>query len=303
MKTERLLALVVLLLSRGQVTAKEMAQHFQVSKRTIYRDMVTLERAGFPIVAIHGNEGGYQLMEGFKLHSYTFSEIEKAWLISTLEMQDELVTETSIGQGIIDKLRLLVMSEPAPFQVSLEQGTLHRQAIEDETKEKLRLLRELLQSDLMLQISYVSANGQKTTRKISPRQLRLKNGSWYLLAYCELRQGEREFKVTRIREILALNERKGTSPNIKGPSIKQAKQRIICQFSSQQLGKLYDFFTEKEISELANGDIRVSFEEVAAKNLVPFLLMFGGNVKVIAPESLKEAHIHAIDSMITSYFD
>lgn len=301
MKTERLLALVVLLLSRKQVTAKEMAQHFQVSKRTIYRDMITLENAGFPIFALHGNEGGYQLMDGFKLHSYTFSEEEKAWLIKALDLQTELLTETAVGRGISDKLRLLV-TEPATPHLSIEQSTLHRKQIEDEAKEKLSLLERLMEKERKIRISYVSANGQQTTRIINPWQLRLTNGSWYLLAYCELRQEERAFKLTRIRDIMTLDERR-LAPSLKQRVEQLAQQEVVCLFSAQELGKLFDFFTEEDMRVLANGDILVSFEEDREKNLVPFLLMFGPSVKVLAPEILRQAHIQAIDRMANNYLD
>ncbi len=303
MKTERLLGLIVLLLSRRQMTAKEMSQHFQVSQRTIYRDMITLENAGFPVIAHHGNEGGYQLMDGFKLHSYTFSEVEKAWLLNVLNMQEELLTETVMGRGIIDKLRLLAMSEPADYHVSLEQATLHRKQIEDETKAKLVCLDKIIAAKHKGQIDYVSADGQKTSRKINPWQLRLSNGSWYLLAFCELRQGDRMFKLTRIRHIQVLDEQQTVPLNQLQASKEIEKELVECHFSANQLGKLYDFFTDEDMRPLESGAIQVSFEEDKEKNLLPFLLMFGDSVKVIAPETLRQAHLRAIEAMKNNYLD
>lgn len=300
MKIERLLALVVLLLSRTQVTASQMAQHFGVSKRTIYRDMSVLEAAGFPIVAVYGNEGGYQLMDGFKLHAYTFSEEEKAWLIRAIEMQHGLLDSTGLGREIIAKIELLLREELAPFQVSIEEGTLHRLAIEVETKMKVSCLQIAMSQREKLLISYVAANGQLTNRKISPWQLQLKNGSWYLRAFCDLRQDERYFKLTRMRQIEATTEKADPIQDPKA-TVEGTKQRVVCLFSANQLGKLYDFFTDQEITPLPNGQISVSFQEEPSKNLLPFLLMFGATVKVIEPESLRKAHLAIITQMKSIY--
>lgn len=306
MKIERLLAIIILFLSRSIVTANEMANRFGVSKRTIYRDITTLEHAGFPIIAIHGNKGGFQLMNEFKLQRYTFSEKEKNWLLQALEIQSELFTADSIAQTVREKLRLLVINETS-LPLNVTQGTLHHPSIEQATKEKLYQLQQLMETKNKIQINYISANGQQTKRIIVPIQLVLKNGSWYLDAYCELRQSERAFKLTRIRTISPLNERIDEKNWITLPSKMVAttnpKEKIICQFSADQLGKLVDFFTEDQLKFVSNNNLEVTFEEAISKNLLPFLLMFGANVKVLKPVRLKEAHIAAIQMMNKLYLD
>lgn len=306
MKIERLLAIIILLLSRSIVTANEMANRFGVSKRTIYRDITTLENAGFPIVAIYGNEGGFQLMNEFKLQSYTFSEREKNWLLQALELQTELFMADSIAQTVKEKLRLLIINETS-FQLNVAQGTLHHESIEQTTKDKLYQLQRLMETKNKIQIDYISANGQQTKRTISPIQLILKNGSWYLKAYCDLRQNQRAFKLTRIRKIESLNEKIVNTflekVSIEEKKMTRSKQTIICQFAADQLGKLVDFFTEDQIKVIYEGNLEVIFEEELTKNLLPFLLMFGAKVKVIAPIELKKAHITSIQAMNKIYLD
>ena len=306
MKIERLLAIITLLLSRSIVTANEMATRFGVSKRTIYRDITTLENAGFPIVAIYGNEGGFQLINEFKLQSYTFSEKEKNWLLQALELQTELFMTDSIAQTVKEKLRLLVINETS-LELSVAQGTLHHESIEQTTKNKLNQLQQLMKTKNKIQINYISADGQQTKRKISPIQLILKNGSWYLKAYCDLRQNRRAFKLTRIRKIDSLDERiddtRLKKSSIKEEKIASSKQTIICQFAADQLGKLVDFFTEEQIKFVSDSKLEVIFEEEGSKNLLPFLLMFGAKVKVIEPIELKTAHITAIQAMNNLYLD
>ncbi|MHC5230141.1 helix-turn-helix transcriptional regulator [Enterococcus sp. LJL99] len=306
MKIERLLAIIILLLSRSTVTANVMANRFGVSKRTIYRDITTLENAGFPIVAIYGNEGGFQLMNEFKLQSYTFSEREKNWLLQALELQTELFMTDSIAQTVKEKLRLLIINETS-LQLNVAEGTLHHESIEQATKDKLYQLQQLMATKNKIQIDYISGNGQQTKRKISPMQLILKNGSWYLKAYCDLRQNERAFKLTRIRKIEALNDKIIDTclekVSIEKKKMAHSKQTIICQFAADQLGKLVDFFTEDQIKFISEGKIEVIFEEECSKNLLPFLLMFGAKVTVIKPIELKKAHITAIQTMNKLYLD
>lgn len=77
MKIERLLSIIILLLDKQIISANTLAKNFEVSKRTIYRDIETLEYAGFPIISYPGINGGFGLLDTFKIHSFTFSDYEK----------------------------------------------------------------------------------------------------------------------------------------------------------------------------------------------------------------------------------
>lgn len=300
MKIERLLGILMLLLNRSLVTAKEMAERFHVSKRTIYRDIISLEQAGFPIIAIYGNEGGYQLMPEFKLHTYTFSETEKHCLVQALHMQAELFTETEMIRAIREKLQILMVEEQN-ITFTVNQGTLHRPEIEQQVSEKLQILQAQINNHKKIQLDYIDANGSQTSRIVSPKKLYLRNGSWYIQAYCDLRQEKREFKLTRIRKIMPLDLINTIEMTDEFMDNHETFQTVVLHFHRTQLGKLYDFFTEAEMIQINEQQIRVQYQAEKPQEWLPFLLMFGSFVQVIQPKALKQAHYQAIQAMTTIY--
>lgn len=300
MKIERLFGILILLLNRSLVTAKELAERFHVSKRTIYRDILSLEQAGFPIVAIHGNEGGYQLMPEFKLRTYTFSENEKHCLIQALNMQAELLSETQMMRMIREKLQIL-RKEEQQLIFTAHQGTLHRPEIEQQVNEKIQIIQEQMIHQNKIQLEYIDTNGRHTLRMVCPKKLYLKNGSWYTEAYCDLRQEKREFKLTRIRKITHLYAKKTAEIIDDLPKNYESFQTIVLDFHRTQLGKLYDFFTETEMIQMNEQQIRVQYKMENPQKCLPFLLMFGSFVQVIQPKNLKKAHYQAIQEMIKIY--
>lgn len=306
MKIERLLSLIILLLVKELVTAKEMAERFNVSQRTIYRDIATLEGAGFPIVAKYGSEGGYSLMAGFKLDAYTFTDEEKSWLLKAVELQGDLLKQTEVGQVIADKLRILYgEKEPDLLSISFRDGTIHHTKIEEAVKEKIAQLTTAMSEQSKVRLSYVANTGEVTERIIWPLQLRLENGSWFLWSFCELRQNERLFKLTRILEFSVLNAHYDwqkvallIQPTRK---LKESTQLVCCRFNRSEYGKLLDFFVKDQLTILASGQIDVHFENPTEGNLLPFLLMFGDRVRVLSPAKVITQHQQAIAQLTNLY--
>lgn len=87
-KIERILSIIVLLLENEVIPATQLATRFNVTKRTIFRDIETIEMAGFPIVSFIGRKGGYSLLNSFKLRTYTYTDAEKQDILSALQMKE-----------------------------------------------------------------------------------------------------------------------------------------------------------------------------------------------------------------------
>ncbi|MDO7908166.1 YafY family protein [Paenibacillus sp. JX-17] len=319
MKLERILAILVLLLHRGKVTAQEMCDQFEVSRRTIYRDMEVLSAAGFPIVSYAGKDGGFALLDTYKLDRFTFSTEERQQLTVSLQAVQELLGEKETAL-VKAKLELLERPEPEgklPI-FSLSEATLHRSAIEQETRHKLDRIRGILQQAAGLEFDYIAASGDRTKRKVQPLQLQLKNGSWYLEAWCSTRRDTRSFKLTRMarldiidrEQLKSLSWMEGQQPiaERKSQSSKQQSQKpddllgeqVRLVFARSQLGKLVDFFLEQELQEQENGEIEVTLEHDHPGSLIPFLLMFGSHVRVKAPKWLQERYHAEVAAMYTA---
>lgn len=293
MKIERLLSILVVLLNKEVASADELAKKFEVSKRTIYRDIESLAMAGLPVVTIHGRNGGVRLMPSYTMDKYLFSDIEKQSIINALNMQKTMLQEDS--ETLINKLENLIGSNASFHNLSFYSPTIHRKEIEEEIKDKVIALREAIAMKKKVEITYVSLHGDLSTRVISPFHMHLNDGSWYIEAYCEIRSANRVFKLTRIREYILLDDqtmeihrKEFTSP----PS----DEMVSLVFEKNQLGKLYDFFIDEEI-EILEDSINVTFTYDRNKNIIPFLLMFGCSVDVMEPVSLKKQYYNELNKI------
>lgn len=292
-KIERLLSILVALLNKEVVSADELANKLEVSKRTIYRDIESLALSGLPVVTIHGRNGGVGLMPSYKMDKYLFSDEEKQKIIESLRMQQNMLQENN--QTLIEKLENLKGNDESYKSLSFYSPTLHRTEIETEIKEKLITLRGAISRKKKLKIKYISLNGEITNRVISPNNIVLTDGSWYMEAFCEKRSDRRMFKLTRIRELLLIDEE---CIPIEGSEMGGTTiyEQAVLTFHKNQLGKLYDFFLEEEI-EIVNEYINVTFKYDSNRNLIPFLLMFGSSVDVIKPQTLKQEYYHELNKI------
>lgn len=303
MKTARLLQLLIYLLANEQATGQELAERFSVSKRTIYRDIETLEEAGIPVVVTQGARGGFSLISSYKLKAVTFTTAEKARLLKVLNIEAGLMLADEIGLSLVEKIQLLTIDNVSAKEfVSVEEGTVHPPDVENQTKIKVNQINQAVIDQQALKLSYIDGKGELTAREVIPEELILKDGSWYLEAYCGLRQSIRLFKLTRIQE-LAIIPRIREVSTIK-PALECVEKEgvaICLEFFPSELGKLYDFFSPDKISLGLTGEIIVSFEEEPQQNLLPLLLMFGNKVKVISPEILIAKHQQEIQKMLKIY--
>lgn len=292
MKLERILAILVLILER-KVLASELAEKFEVSTRTIYRDMDTLLYAGFPVVALPGKNGGFMMLDSYKLSTFTFSETEKQILLEALQARSGYVLNET-QELLREKITLLQTEKTPTNHIFFDSATQHRQQIEVEVKRKIAHIQKAFTKRKQLEITYVAMDGTETNRQISPQKLNLMDGSWYLEAYCHKRAATRNFKLTRILSLTEIDKEKVALNKIE--TIEQKLDKVILEFPKNQLGKLLDYFLLEEM-EIQTEIVRVTFEYDGSRNIVPFLLMFTSSVKIIAPESLKVKYKKEVEKL------
>ncbi|WP_206911889.1 hypothetical protein IGL98_000336 [Enterococcus sp. DIV0840] len=303
-KIERILAIIVLLLENEIVSTAQLAQRFEVTKRTIFRDIETIELAGFPIISHPGRKGGFSLVDSFKLRTYTYSGEEKQDILNALNIKEGLFGISDQQNTIKEKITLIQQKNNQKGQLkkqfSFESPTMHRLEIEVETKRKINYINLSLKQNRKVIIDYVDNKGDHTQRTIHPYELMLMNGSWYIYSYCEERDAFRYFKVTRIRQLM-IQERTFEPVEYSNTRLIEPDEDVIqLRFKKEDLGKLYDYYTEDEIEVEENHvDVRVYANQ--QKTIIPFLLMFGNGVKVIAPEKLKERHKQEIIKLNETY--
>lgn len=303
-KIERILAIIVLLLDNEIVSTAQLAQRFEVTKRTIFRDIETIELAGFPIISHSGRNGGFSLVHSFKLRTHTYSGEEKQELINALNVSEGLFGVMDQQNMIKEKIELLQgateKSQQVKTRFSFESPTMHRPEIEAETKEKINCINLALKQNKKLLIDYVDNKGDHTKRMIHPYELMLMNGSWYIYSYCEARKACRYFKVTRIRQLTIQQTTFETADYMNQKRTEANGELVQLRFRKEDLGKLYDYYTDDEI-QVMDTYVEVTIYANQQKTLLPFLLMFGNGVKVISPIDLQEKHKQEILKLGETY--
>ncbi|MCD2225249.1 YafY family transcriptional regulator [Listeria cossartiae] len=292
MKLERILAILVMILER-KVLASELAEKFEVSTRTIYRDMETLLYAGFPVVSLPGKNGGFTMLDTYKLATFTFSEAEKQILLEALEARSEFMLNDS-QETLREKITLLQTDKPASNHIFFDSATQHRRQIEAEVKRKIAYIQKAFTTNKQLKISYIAMSDTETEREISPQKLNLMDGSWYLEAYCHKRAAVRHFKLTRIT---ALKEMDKAIMEIAETKYQPGEmERIVLEFPKNQLGKLLDYFLWEEM-ETGEDYVRVTFLYDLERQIIPFLLMFGSAVRILEPASLQKEYRAEVEKL------
>ena len=206
----RLTAILTQLQSKRLSTAKEFADKHQVSIRTIYRDIRTLENSGIPVITVEGK--GYSLMSGYKLPPVMFTEEEANALITVEKLinQNQDYSLVSHYQQAITKIKS-VLRYSQQDKVELLEERIHIRHPEKDNQERtskyLSILQAAITNFTLVDIHYQSLQQDTTERTIEPFAVYSSTqGNWLLIAYCRLREEFRAFRIDHIQQLIVRNE-------------------------------------------------------------------------------------------------
>lgn len=193
-KAERLISIIMILLKKDVVTAKEFAQLFNVSKRTILRDMETLSLSNIPIYSIHGINGGYGILNEYKVDKrlLSSSDLENIW--TALGGLEQILISEEV-EVTIKKIEAMIspMSPNGSMQLSFYDWEGRSEIIQT-----LKICQESILKRRLVSFDYIDKNGITTNRIVEPYHLHFSETSWYLKGFCLHRQRYRTFKLSRI---------------------------------------------------------------------------------------------------------
>jgi len=205
-RLSRLTAILIQFQTKRIVTAFELSEKFQVSKRTIYRDIKSLEQAGVPIITEEGK--GYTLMEGYKIPPVMFTEKQANALIlaEQLVLQNKDASFVKDYSEAIDKIKSILRYNIKDKANLLTNRTQYNQVIHQErNSNNLSDLQNALTNYNLVKIQYTNKEGTATNRLIEPFAI-LSSDNWYLVAWCRLRKGFRFFRLDRIQKMEVLSK-------------------------------------------------------------------------------------------------
>lgn len=283
MRESRLFKIVYHLLDKGQSTAPELAEKFEVSVRTIYRDIDALSGAGIPVYAEAGRSGGIHLMNDFILDKAVFSKEEKQEILTALQSIN--FTNNMSNRQTLEKLSAIFnMSSDDWLEVDFS-----RWGNRGTDNEKFELLKSAVIHQKCVKITYANSCGAIRERIVQPLKMSYKAMAWYLKAYCTKKQEYRIFKLTRIIDFELLTDGfcKSSFPEL-DEALGQAYHTIVLRFPKNVSYRVFDEFDQTQVSKEENGDLIVSVEMPEDEWLIGYLLSFGTQVDIIEPAYLKD---------------
>ncbi|TDF92123.1 helix-turn-helix transcriptional regulator [Paenibacillus piri] len=311
MKLDRLLAITMLLLNRKRVGAAELAERFEVSLRTIYRDLESLNQAGIPIVSFAGASGGYEIMDQYRLERQFLSLDELQSIIIALRGVRSTFEEMDIG-SLMDKVGTLIartehsavdaMSQQMMIDLNPWQGG-------QADKEKLSMLRTAIRETQLASFAYTSSQGETLERLCEPIGVVLKGYVWYLHGYCRLRDDFRVFRLSRIERLTILPEtfvrREKTLEQLDYRQGRNREDRelikLVLLASPRLKPRLQDYFQPEQIATQPDGTLLVTSVQPEEPWLYRMLLAYGADLQILEPASVRDAVVEEARKIVKLY--
>lgn len=287
MQIGRLFEIIYILIEKKKMTAKELAEHFEVSRRTILRDIDTLTMAGIPIYTVQGKGGGISIMDSFVLNKTVLSEDERNQILFAL--QGLSAVKTNETERILGKLENLF----GKADTNWIEVDFSRWGRSDTDKHKFEILKNAILGKRAISFCYVSSYGEESERRVYPLKLVFKSKAWYLQAFCLKQQDYRTFKVNRISQISETDESFAKGSYVPPPletahTPSSSLVELELAFSPRAAYRAYDEFDEGCIEKCDNGWIRVSAKMPEDNWLYGFLRSCGDDICIISPKHIRD---------------
>lgn len=293
----RLFEIVYILMQKKKITAKELADKFEVSTRTIYRDIETLSRANIPIYAIKGKDGGIGLLDEYVLNKSILTEEEQNQILCALQGMKKIVGKDE--KDILEKLSI-IFNKKVNDWIRIDFSNWSK----DNAQEKrFEIIKSAILNKQLIEFTYYNSNGEESKRTVEPLQIWFKDKSWYLISYCTLKQDYRIFKIARIKEIKILEE------HFERELTKEKKEekynfKIIeleLKISKEMAYRVYDEFESEEITKKEDGSFIIKVKYPENEWIYGYILSFGEHIKVLSPDRVKYVIKDKLEKTLKNY--
>jgi predicted DNA-binding transcriptional regulator YafY len=307
MRADRFLSILIIISQKGLVTAKELADHFEVSLRTIYRDIEKICEAGVPIGAIGGKGGGYYIMEKYNINNLFFNKKEIEPLLSLMDSLKCIFGNSKQFNDIVLKFETLYKREHKEYdKLNIDMSHF---SMEQELREYLLLVNRAIENDRILELEYINRKMEYSQRIVEPIQIEFTDGQWYIIGFCRIRKDYRRFKFVRIRNMnlgesfVKRNISQDEIEKIFKESYKKNSILVTLKFSDEIGKQLSEYFSKDKIRHLDNGTYMVEGIFPDDEGLKKFILGFGVHCEVIAPTKLRKEMLEYIKNIYCKYND
>lgn len=280
MKWDRLLGITMELMAKKRVTATELADRFEVSTRTVYRDVELINQAGIPIVSFTGTDGGFELMNGFFLSKQHFSADDFSVIYNLLRGME----------GAIGGRFTAIMHKLGSLQPAVLNGGIHNPVIFDigTTESERAVIGSLFQAikdRRVVAFSYATAAGSSADRQAEPIRLFWERGAWYLEAYCLWRRAKRCFRTSRISRLDVTDTLFHPRELNEEDRDEGQGTRVHLRFDLAAQPRVFEQFPGACSLHETHIDVDAVFYSV--EYAISVVLSFGAKVQIVSPDFLK----------------
>ena len=284
MKLDRMIGILAVLLQQEKVTAPWLAEKFEVSRRTINRDIERLCMAGIPIVTSRGAGGGISVMEGYKIDRTLLTSSDMQAILAGLRSL-ESVSGTGRYAQLMDRLLPgasdLLSGDP---HILIDLSSWYKTALAPKIE-----LHEAIENSRLVSFSYHAPSGE-SSRLVEPYDLIFQWAGWYLWGWCRTREDFRLFKLNRMTELAdagSFEKRPASLPDLSQervfPHVFQVKARIEPEYR----WRLIEEYGADSFQEQEDGSLLFTFGFTDKTGIVGWIASFGGGAELLEPEELR----------------
>ncbi len=300
MKIDRLLGIITVLLQREKVTAPELAAKFEVSRRTIHRDVEDICKAGIPIITYQGGDGGISIAEGYKIDKTVISVDELQNIITGLKSLESVSVSSEINRLI------LKLSPNNQAVVSLKDKVVIDLASHNKNSlsDKISLFKSAISQNRLVSFDYYSEKGI-SKRLIEPYLITFRWSSWYIYGFCTSRNEFRLFKLNRLWNQFLTEKyflpRKVSDEDYDFDDYFKDDIKVIILFDKSVEYLLVEEYGPNCYEVTAEGNLRFTVGFTGNNHLISWILSFGDKATVIAPIEIKEKIKEITKNILSNY--
>ena len=308
MKIDRLVSVIMTLLDKERIGAQELADMFEVSTRTIYRDIDTINMAGIPVRSVSGVGGGFEIMQKYKIDKKVFSTADLSAILMGLSGLSDIIRGNELINALAKVKSFIPADKANEIELKANQICIDLSPWTGSRKMQscLEIIKTALQDRRLVSFEYTAHHGKKTMRTVEPYQLVLKSGHWYFQGYCHKRNDFRLFRLSRITNLQLKEEnfmpRDYQKPILDFEEILETMQTTIkIRIHKSIMDRVLDYCTYEHVSPDGGEYYMVDFPFVENEYYYNILLGLGDKCECLEPLHIRAEMKRRIQDMAAIY--
>ncbi|WP_413524512.1 helix-turn-helix transcriptional regulator [Carnobacterium divergens] len=308
MKVERLISIIMILLDKERISAQTLADRFEVSLRTIYRDIDAINMAGIPVRSISGVGGGIEIMPNYKIDRKTFSTNDLSAILMGLSNISNMTQSKELSNALAKVKSFIPANSAKDIELKANQIYIDLSPWMGgrDAQNYLEMIKKALHEKNNLSFDYADRYGNKTTRLVEPYQLVMKNSHWYVHGYCLKRNDFRLFRLFRMSN-LQLEDTFFTPRDFEKPQldftdeVATMVETIQIRIHQSVMDRVLDFCAYEEFSPDGDEHYIVDFPFIENDYYYTILFSFGNKCECLEPQHIRTEMKRRVNELATMY--